>query len=159
MEKQEVLKKCRFGSRVAEEESHYLQSYFVETDQWQRVFNDEVDIIYGPKGSGKSAIYTLLISKSDELFNKDIISLSAENPRGTPVFRDIEQDPPTSENEFVGLWKLYVLTLVGSILFEYGAKDKFTKKLLEAVINATNHPVDSFIIGKDNLHFVGKFSR
>lgn len=136
MDKREILTQCRFGSRIAEEESSYLHSYFVETDQWQRVFNGEVDIIYGPKGSGKSAIYTLLLAKSETLFDKNIITLSAENPRGTPVFRDIEHDPPTSENEFVGLWKLYILTLVGSILREYDATDKNSNKLIESLKSA-----------------------
>jgi ABC-type lipoprotein export system ATPase subunit len=30
--------------------------YFVETDQWKRLLRGEVDIVYGPKGSGKSAL-------------------------------------------------------------------------------------------------------
>ncbi len=37
-----------------------LASYFVETDHWGRLYSDEVDIIYGPKGAGKSALYSLL---------------------------------------------------------------------------------------------------
>ena len=131
MDKIDVLKKVRFGYRVAEEEIENLKSYFVETDQWLRTLNGEVDIVYGPKGSGKSAIYSLLLTKDGDLFDKDIILISAENPSGTPVFKDIEQDPPTSENEFIGLWKLYLLTLSATILIDYDAKDKSSKEVVE----------------------------
>ena len=41
--------------------------YFVETDQWNRIYNGGVDVIYGAKGSGKSAIYHLMMNKEGEL--------------------------------------------------------------------------------------------
>ena len=54
MDKLGILKSVNFGQRVAEEEGESLASYFVETEHWRRVYSDEVDIVYGPKGSGKS---------------------------------------------------------------------------------------------------------
>ena len=51
--KREILQKPTFGSQVAEDEIVHLANYFVETDQWRRIFAGEIDIIYGPKGSGK----------------------------------------------------------------------------------------------------------
>ncbi|MFH1595521.1 MAG: hypothetical protein ABIG94_04010, partial [Pseudomonadota bacterium] len=124
MEKRQILQSSNFGERVAEDESSELEKYFVETDQWDRTYRGEVDVIYGPKGSGKSALYSLLIQRTDQLFDRGIIIVSAEKPRGTPVFKDLQQDPPTSEAEFVGLWKLYFLTLLNSILQEYGASSE-----------------------------------
>ena len=59
MELKQILQNVTFGKRIAEEESNELSSYFVETEQWRLVFAGSVDIIYGPKGSGKSAIYSL----------------------------------------------------------------------------------------------------
>lgn len=129
MEKAEVLRSVNFGQRVAEEESEVLASYFVETDHWNRVFTGAVDVVYGPKGSGKSAIYTLLVTRTDELFDRKIILAPAENPRGTPVFRDLVLDPPLSEREFAGLWKLYFVSLLHGIFDDYGLVGAEIKQL------------------------------
>jgi len=123
MNKREILNEVSFGKRIAEEEIAELSSYFVETDQWKRIYYGEVDIVYGPKGSGKSAIYFLLINKQAELEKKGIITIAAENPRGTPVFKDIASDPPTTEIEFCNLWKLYLATLIGYYLRQNGNPD------------------------------------
>jgi hypothetical protein len=119
--RKEVLMNMSFGERIAEEEERELAKYFVETEQWRQISNGRVDIVYGPKGSGKSALYALLQDKKGDLFNQNILMISGENPRGTTVFRDLVDDPPTSENEFVNLWKLYLLTLVGGLVREYAA--------------------------------------
>jgi ABC-type uncharacterized transport system YnjBCD ATPase subunit len=66
-DKYEILRSISFGQRVAEEEADLLETYFVETDQWTRLFRGDIDVVYGPKGSGKSALYSLLIAKSGEL--------------------------------------------------------------------------------------------
>lgn len=120
MSKRDILQEATFGQRVAEEETNELGFYFVETDQWHRIYAGEVDVVYGPKGSGKSAIYTLLLSRADALFDRGILIAAAEDPRGAPVFKDLVADPPASETEFRHLWKLYFLSLVGRIFREYG---------------------------------------
>lgn len=112
MQRVELVKSLSFGARVAEEETAELAKYFVETDQWNRIFRGDIDIIRGDKGAGKSAIYSLLVTKTDELFDKKILLITAERPRGATVFKDLVADPPTSENEFIALWKLYIVTLV-----------------------------------------------
>lgn len=123
MNKTNVLQSVRFGQRVAEDETKDLSSYFVETDQWSKLFRGDIDVIYGPKGSGKSALYALLNSKSDVLFDKSILLVAAENPQGAPAFRNLLNDPPASEREFTGLWKLYFATLLQSVLADYEIKN------------------------------------
>lgn len=120
MSKQETLAGVDFGQRIAEEEGDALSAYFVETDNWRRVFQGDIDIIYGPKGSGKSALYSLLVARTNELFDRNIILVPGENPRGTPAFRDLVTDPPASEREFVSLWKLYLLCLLSAAFVDYG---------------------------------------
>jgi hypothetical protein len=141
MERLQVLKGITFGERIAEDETAALGKYFVETDQWDRIFKGDIDVIRGDKGSGKSAIYSLLVAKSDDLFDKRILLTTAERPRGATVFNDLVANPPTSEQEFVSLWKLYIVTLVAQKLKEFdlggGEYDKLIKiledqKLLEA---------------------------
>ncbi len=129
MDKHAILQAVSFGQRVAEDETDNLASYFVETDHWTRLFRGDIDIIYGPKGSGKSALYSLLISRNSELFDKNILLVAAENPRGAPAFRDLLPDPPVNEREFVGLWKLYFATLLHGLLTEYGIKNNYAAQL------------------------------
>jgi hypothetical protein len=116
----QLLKGLSFGARVAEDETAELAKYFVETDQWNRIFRNEIDVVRGGKGAGKSAIYSLLATKTDEMFDKKVLLVTAEQPRGATVFKELTSDPPTSENEFIALWKLYLVTLVAQKIREYG---------------------------------------
>jgi hypothetical protein len=124
MERLQLLKTFSFGQRVAEDETTALARYFVETDQWDRILKGEIDVIRGEKGSGKSAIYSLLIARADELFDKGILLTTGENPRGATVFKELVAQPPTSEQEFVGLWKLYLVTLIAQQLKDFGVGGK-----------------------------------
>jgi hypothetical protein len=118
-----ALKRVTFGKRIAEEETQELTKYFVETDQWRRLRSGEIDVVYGPKGSGKSALYSLLQQQESSLFDEGIIVASAENARGTPAFRDVTANPPPSQSEFVALWKLYLLSLVGRIFRDFDVRN------------------------------------
>jgi hypothetical protein len=128
-DKLSALKAVSFGQRVAEEESDLLGNYFVETDQWQRLYDGQIDIIYGPKGSGKSALYSLLMARRDKLFDRRILLITAENPRGATAFKDLASDPPDSEPQFVAIWKLYFCSLIHAVLQEYEIRNEFSKKL------------------------------
>jgi len=134
MNKHEILRSVSFGERVAEEETDVLSTYFVETDQWLRLFRGELDVIYGPKGSGKSALYSLLLAKSGELFDRNIVLVAGENPRGATAFRNLATDPPVSEREFVGLWKLYIASLLHDALAEFGIRNEPSGQLEEALM-------------------------
>lgn len=117
--KETALRSLTFGQRVAEEERDSLVHYFVSTDVWNRLFAGEVDVVYGPKGSGKSALYTLLNAKASDLFDRNVFLVPAENPRGATAFHGLVSDPPASEEEFRALWKLYFATLADSVFREY----------------------------------------
>ena len=81
MDREALLRSLSFGAQVAEEETNELAEYFVETDQWLRIFGGEVDVIRGHKGAGKSAIYLLLAARDNLLFDKNILLVNAEKPR------------------------------------------------------------------------------
>jgi hypothetical protein len=123
MDRLELLKALTFGSQVAEEEVQFLESYFVQTDQWNRIVGGKIDIVRGEKGAGKSALYLLLGKNSDALLKRNILLVSAENPRGATVFKDLISDPPTSESEFVVLWKIYIITIIAYKLRELEVKE------------------------------------
>lgn len=135
-EKQTLLREASFGQRIAEDERDDLEHYFVETDQWRRLFAGEIDVVYGAKGSGKSALYSLLVRKEDELLGRDILIVPGENPSGAPAFGTLVADPPTSEAEFVGLWKTYFLTLLASVLKEWSVETDEAKRIFAALEEA-----------------------
>jgi hypothetical protein len=139
-----LLKQLSFGTQVAEDEVASLQEYFVRTDQWSRIVRGDIDVVRGEKGAGKSALYLLLNKNKEDLFDRRILIVSGENPRGTTVFKDLIADPPASEREFIVLWKLYILVVVchelrefdisgGSIRSVYGALEE--QGLLERDLN------------------------
>jgi len=134
--RKEVLMNMSFGQRIAEEEEKELAKYFVETEQWRQISGGLVDIVYGPKGSGKSALYALLQDKAADFFDKRILMISGENPRGTTVFSGLISDPPTNEVEFVNLWKLYFLSLVASVIREYIPGSDDGKRVVSALESA-----------------------
>lgn len=112
-----VLKAAGFGSRIAEDEVDELHSYFVETEQWRKLLAGDVDIVFGAKGSGKSAMYSLLVAQKEKLrLGRRTLFLAAENPRGTPAFSSLDPSAALSEEEFKALWKLYLLTIAASYL-------------------------------------------
>lgn len=129
MDTHEILRQLTFGNRVAEEESDALSAYFVETDHWNRLYRGDIDVVYGTKGSGKSALYTLLNTKVNEMFDRGVLLIAAENPRGAPAFKNIALDPPATEREFISLWKLYFVALLYGVLADYGISDTNTKEL------------------------------
>ena len=136
MTKQENLQSLSFGHRIAEEETGELASYFVETDQWRRILAGDIDVVYGSKGSGKSAIYAVLLQHRPRLFERNILIVGAENPRGTPAFKDLVVEPPASEAEFIGLWKLYLLTLIAGVFVENGIENDAAKDVVKTLRQA-----------------------
>lgn len=158
----DVLAATSFGQRVAEDEIDDLASYFVETEQWRKVEAGEIDVVFGTKGSGKSAIYATLTQREDELFDSGIVLLAAEKPRGTPAFQDLVADPPTTEIEFVSLWKLYMLSLLGSLFVEYGIRDTSARHVRDALSDAGLLPESSVTLRarvRSVLDFVRRYLR
>ncbi|MCX5513733.1 hypothetical protein C3941_13685 [Kaistia algarum] len=127
------LKELSFGNQVAEEERETLRAYFVKTQAWNRIYNGDIDIIYGPKGSGKSALYVLIRDHDDDLFDKRVLVIAAENPQGAPAFKDLERDPPPTEREFAGIWKLYFVSLLGRVVADFGIDNAASRELVSAL--------------------------
>jgi hypothetical protein len=156
MTRLELLRQLSFGSQVAEDEVQELANYFVETYQWDQIASGKLDIIRGEKGAGKSAIYSLLSTKAEEFFDRGILLVAAENPRGTTVFRDLVADPPASEQEFLWLWKVYIITIIAQKFREYDIKGADAQKLYGMLEDAKLLPRDHDLSGmlRGALHFV-----
>lgn len=142
MSKLMLLRSLSFGDRIAENELDDLEEYFVETDQWMRIYNGEVDIVYGPKGAGKSAIYALIDRRQSELFDRGILRAAAENVSGATVFQNLIPDPPPGEQAFISLWKLYCLIVIAKELREYSITGGRSRELISALEDAQLLPTD-----------------
>lgn len=136
MDPQEVVQSITMGSRIAEDERDDLSAYFVETENWRKVYLGEADVIFAPKGGGKSAIYSMLMSREGDFFDRGILLATAENPSGGTAFTEVETAPPTSEAEFIGLWKIYFLTIIAQTLAQYDVKNEPAKRLLAKLAEA-----------------------
>jgi len=138
--RKQVLTQVSLGSRIAEDELDELHSYFVETEQWRKILTGDVDIVFGAKGAGKSALYSLLVAKSDELrLGRRIVCLPAENPRGTPAFRDLAKESSLSDETFRSIWKLYFLSLTANYLrghYEHTKRTGSGAKVIDALETA-----------------------
>lgn len=140
MSKRPVLTAVDFGKRIAEEEADALESYFVETEQWRKVFAGDIDIVYGPKGSGKSAIYSLLLKKAEELASRSIVLIPGENMMGAPVFADLATEKASSEERLRGLWKLYFLCLLAGTFRSRGIDTDSAKVMIQYLEDAALVP-------------------
>lgn len=125
-----------FGDRVAENESQQLAAYFIKTEHWEKVRTGKADIIFGSKGAGKSALYTLLCEQAPQMATEGTTVISAEKPIGQTVFSEIQNTPPTSEVEFITLWKVYLCQLIVQQLVSCdkctGTSAEVKNKLVEA---------------------------
>lgn len=129
----ELLYRLSFGERIAEDESRFLSNYFVKTHQWNKIYDGKIDIIFGAKGSGKSAIYACLVNRQNELFDRNIMLTKAEQLRGQPVFSEVISNPPKDELEFERVWKLYFLQLISETFISYDIKNDNAKKVLNSL--------------------------
>lgn len=127
MEKLEVIRRTNVGSRIAENEKEGLDKYFQKTYLWEQILNEDIDIVFGCKGSGKSAIYNFLSNQTSEIFEKNGILAFAENPRGTVAFKDLNSTPPTGQAEFRHIWKLYFVLIITQKLQEFNYDDSHMK--------------------------------
>ena len=143
MDKRDLIQKVTFGESIAELEAEKLKDYFLKTEFWKLIRNGTNDIVYGAKGAGKSALYTSIANDVDSLFDEGILVSIAENPTGNTAFSNLKNDPPTTETEFIRLWKLYFLVITAQVFEEYGINDNHAKKVREILTDCNLIPAQN----------------
>jgi len=112
----EALQKLKFGNSVAESDKG-LQDYFLVTQSYLALVNDDADLIAGDKGTGKTAIFQYL---KRNFANESILSETAIvtgfNLGGEPLFRKMGNEKPLQETQYITIWKMYILSLAGNWL-------------------------------------------
>lgn len=114
MKVKEVLQLLDLGNSVAEHDAA-LEKYFIETETMRLFVNDKVDIVAGDKGTGKTALYKIVIGRYTTIPElKSVEVVSGFNPAGNPVFQQLAQGELLEEGQYITVWKAYVLALVGN---------------------------------------------
>src|SRR5262249_5790998 len=110
----EILQKLELGNSVAEFD-RALERYFVETNTFRALVRDDHDVIAGDKGTGKTALYTILKQRYASIPELEHVELiEAFNPVGNPVFQRLTETEPLEEGQYITIWKAYILALVGN---------------------------------------------
>lgn len=136
MDKLALLKETSFGSSVAEDESADLGKYFVKTELWNNLLSGDIDVIFGPKGSGKSALFSELLSQKQYLNKQSILLVNAENPTGEPVFRSVIVNPTPTLDVFRNIWKLYFIVLIGRSFLDEQLANEDASKLVNILVTS-----------------------
>lgn len=105
-----MLTSLDFGDGTAENEENLLDVFLYSSEPYSRVVMDKADVITGPKGCGKSAIYRI-ITETKVADNLSVIP--AVNPTGTPVFKVLFRED-SSEGRLRGIWAAYATSLIGN---------------------------------------------
>lgn len=104
------------------------------------------DIVYGSKGSGKSAIYNLLLSSDNSLFDRRILVTPGENPQGAPAFATFNEQG-RGEKNLLQIWKLYILSICAHQMRLYNlTSTSAAKKLIDVLASTDLIPADFSLI-------------
>lgn len=109
-----ILSNLSIGESIAETDEG-LDRYFVNTHTFNVLLRGEKDIVAGDKGTGKTALYRILIKRArslPELRNVQVIP--AFNLTGNPIFQELLKVPVQTEGQYIAFWKTYFLSLVGN---------------------------------------------
>ncbi len=138
MRVKELLNSLDLGNSVAEFDKD-LKRHFVETQAFRKVISGEADIIAGDKGTGKTALYTVLKERyRDYAELRNVEVLPAFNAIGNPIFQRLVQVPILEEGQYVTVWKSYFLSLIGNWLLELIVDEKSVRlEKLDSLLTKT----------------------
>jgi len=114
----QILNDLKLGNSVAESDER-LDRYFVNTQTFNALITGQRDIIAGDKGTGKTALYRILIKRYrhlEELRATEVVT--AFNLTGSPIFQQLLHIPQQTEGLYIAFWKTYFLALVGNWLID-----------------------------------------
>ena len=111
----QVMESIKLGSDVAEHESDLSDLFVTDNEAYLSLVRDEVDVIAGGKGAGKSAIYRM-ITETD--LHPDLHVIRASNPTAAPEFRALFQGDD-SEERLRSIWAVYVTSIIGNYVVDH----------------------------------------
>jgi hypothetical protein len=113
------LQRIDLGNGVAEHDN-LLWSCMVETQHFNDLLYDRVDLVLGSKGAGKSSLFRMFgeILEKILLESWKTIVVTGVETQGEPIFKSYaEHFFRFSEAQFEAFWKAYLLSLVYNKIF------------------------------------------
>jgi hypothetical protein len=127
----ELLKSLDFGSSIAESDN-LLEAARIETSAFTDLLSDRVDLIPGTKGSGKSALFRIVVDFLPDFLlrqRKVVVAHGVQHP-GDPVFQAFNKEfSKLSEQDFVSFWCIYLVSLAHE---QFIKGDRYAKFLSSA---------------------------
>jgi hypothetical protein len=108
-----VLEELDLGASVAEQDN-LLENARVETSAFSELLNDKVDLITGTKGSGKSALYRIVVDFLPDylLAHRKVVVAHGVQRTGDSVFHAFTNAfDKMTEDDFVDFWCVYFVSL------------------------------------------------
>jgi len=108
-----LLRAIDLGSSVAEQDG-LLENARIDTSAFTDLIDDKVDLIPGSKGSGKTALYRIIVDFMSEfmLAQKRIVVAHGVRHHGDQVFQVFrDRFGKLSEEDFVSFWCVYFVSL------------------------------------------------
>ncbi len=109
----QILENLDLGSGIAEEDN-LLEATRLDTPVLADLLNDRVDLVPGNKGSGKSALYRIMVEflPAMLLTNKKVVIAHGVSRHGDPIFSAFKEEfEQLSESDFVDFWCIYLISL------------------------------------------------
>lgn len=108
-----LLTNIDLGASVAEADT-LLEAARIETSAFSDLMQDRIDLVPGTKGSGKSALFRIIVDFLPDVLlqhNKVVIAHGVQAP-GDPVFHAFkDRFEKLSEDDFVSFWCIYLVSL------------------------------------------------
>ena len=110
----QLMESIKLGSDVAEHEHELSDLFVTDHEAYRRLIRDEVDLISGGKGTGKSAIYRMI---TETVVSEDLHVIRASNPTAAPEFRGLFQGDD-SEERLRSIWAVYAASKIGNYIVD-----------------------------------------
>jgi hypothetical protein len=110
-----VLRSIREFGRIDAESEKQLGQFFLRTDAYQRIEDQQHLVVTGRKGTGKTAIYKTLLDRSDDISNVLVAGLQFRNyPWG--VHSNVSDDDAASVERYFNSWKFLILVELSKLV-------------------------------------------
>ena len=109
----EILRGLDLGSSVAEQDN-LLETARIDTSAFNDLVEDHVDLIPGTKGSGKTALYRIIVDflQQHMLERRKVVVAHGVRHHGDQVFQVFrDRFGKLSEPDFVDFWCIYLISL------------------------------------------------
>jgi hypothetical protein len=108
-----IIKSIDLGTPVAEHDAILFEAR-IETTAFSDLFGDQVDLIPGTKGSGKTALFRIVSEFLQPLLLKTgVIPLTGVEASGDPVFQSFKgKFEALTDMEFENFWRVYFISLI-----------------------------------------------